>query len=785
MLVDASTDMYTPPSPDPARAGLALQDIQLCGQILNVAVKATVCTSAMLYVWEPEGFRLLGSVGTFGRGGIELVVAQPSPDRNGIADRIKIVSDIAEAPYEASQLRLRIDGVAFEGFVSGAIVRSPNRIQGMLLVAGGDFRTDLSPAQIYVLRAQAAHLATLLDLNLVRRTPSTEPDARYRLQSERLRLLESVAIHARDSILITEAEPTHLPGPRILYCNAAFTRTTGYSEVDVLGQTPRILQGPKTDPASRAKLRDAFARWRPIEIELINYRKDGTEFWVELSIVPVANEAGWFTHWVSVQRDITERKVADELATRVRIAEIKNEALATEIQERKRIEAELLYTAFHDSLTGLRNRAFFMDRLTLAIANSAGGQADGCAVIFLDLDRFKVVNDSMGHGTGDALLKEIGQRLKRCTRPQDTLARIGGDEFALLIEAPANLATSVEVAEAIIFAMRMPIRLGRQDIFPACSIGIVQASASYRSPEDLIGDADVAMYQAKRAGQGDYAIFSESMRAEAKAALALQTDVRLAFERSEFLLHYQPIFDLASGVIDGFEALIRWQHPERGLVSPAQFIPAAEEIGLIRQIDHWVLREACAQLRVWQDRFGDHPLHMSVNTSATELNGPGFVDKLKAVLNEFDIDPRTLQIEITEGIFLLPSSSVASALENIRGLGVRIALDDFGTGYSSLSYINRFPVDTIKIDRSFISGMNNDKRTLAIVDLLVKLGAALDVSIVAEGIERAEEARILSDMGCSHVQGYYFARPMTESSASALLSERERQRDRVPLPGTA
>jgi diguanylate cyclase (GGDEF)-like protein/PAS domain S-box-containing protein len=774
MIVDTLSDLYTPPLFGSTSIGIASQDVKLCGEILNVSRKATGCSSALFYVWEVNEFRLLGSTGAFSRAGVELVVLTPAPQETAATNKIKIVSDVAEAPYEAAQLRLRIDGTAFEGFVSGAIVRSPNGIQGILLVAGGDFRTDLSPAQIYVLRAQAAHLATLLDLNLAPRKPATELDARHKLQSERLRLLESVAIHARDSILITEAEPTHLPGPRILYCNAAFTRTTGYSEVDVLGQTPRILQGPKTDPASRAKLRDAFARWKPIEIELINYRKDGTEFWVELSIVPVANEAGWFTHWVSVQRDITERKEAEELATRVRIAEIKNEVLATEIHERKRVEAELLYTAFHDNLTGLRNRAYFMDRLGLAIERSRSELASNCAVIFLDLDRFKVVNDSMGHNAGDALLKEIGQRLKRCTRPQDTLARIGGDEFALLIEAPANLATSVEVAEAIIVAMRMPIRLGRQDIFPACSIGIVQASASYRSAEDLIGDADVAMYQAKRAGQGDYAIFSESMRAEAKAALALQTDVRLAFERNEFILHYQPIFDLASGLIDGFEALIRWQHPERGLVSPAQFIPAAEEIGLIRQIDRWVLREACAQLRVWKDRFSGHSLHMSVNTSATELNDPSFVDKLKAVLAEFDLDPRSLQIEITEGIFLLPSSGVTSALKNIRGLGVRIALDDFGTGYSSLSYINRFPVDTIKIDRSFISGLDRDKRTLAIVDLLVKLGAALDVSIVAEGIERAEEAKILSDMGCSHVQGYYFARPMTKDSATAMLSDCER-----------
>ncbi|NEU15027.1 EAL domain-containing protein [Methylobacterium sp. BTF04] len=612
----------------------------------------------------------------------------------------------------------------------------------------------------------------MLDVDRTRSRSSSEADIRQKVQSERLRLLESVAVHARDSILITEAEPTDLPGPRILYCNAAFTRTTGYSEAEVIGKTPRILQGPKTDPASRAKLREAFARWKPIEIELMNYHKDGSEFWVELSIVPVADENGWYTHWVSVQRDITERKQADELATRVRIAEVKNETLAIEIQERKRVEAELLYTAFHDSLTGLRNRAFFMERLTVAIGHSRDLSTPGCAVIFLDLDRFKAVNDSLGHIAGDALLKEVGSRLKRCTRSQDTLARIGGDEFAVLVESTVDLATSVDIAESIIAAMRAPIRIGQQTIFPSCSIGVVRASDQYQSPEDLIGDADIAMYQAKRAGRGDYAIFSESMRAEAVAALALQTDVRLALKRGEFLLYYQPIFDLASGRVDGFEALIRWQHPQRGLVSPAEFIPVAEEIGLIRRIDRWVLREACAQLRMWHDRFGDQTLHMSVNTSVSELRDDTFVDEIKSVLEEFALEPRNLQIEITEGIFLVPSASVTTALANIRALGVRVALDDFGTGYSSLSYINRYPVDTIKIDRAFVSDMRSEKRTLAIIDLVVKLGAALNVSIVAEGIEHAEEATLLADMGCSHAQGYYFGRPLSSKDTESLIDSK-------------
>ena len=728
----------------------------------------------LFYVWKNDALVLVRAVGAIEGQQVELTELHlVGEDEEAFGETMPI--SVEDANYEQSKVRFKllVDGNAFCGFCASMVVRSAEDRRAVLVIADFHRQREISPAQIYVLHAHASHLTTLLDIDKARYRSSSEQDLRQKTQSERLRLLESVAIHARDSILITEAEPTDLPGPRILYCNAAFTRTTGYSEAEVIGMTPRILQGPKTDPASRAKLREALARWKPIEIELMNYRKDGSEFWVELSIVPVADENGWFTHWVSVQRDITERKEADELTTRVRIAEVKNEALATEIQERKRVEAELLYTAFHDNLTGLRNRAFFMERLTATIGHSRDLSAHGCAVIFLDLDRFKAVNDSLGHIAGDVLLREVGSRLIRCARPQDTLARIGGDEFALLVESVDNLATAIEIAESIITALRAPIRIGQQTIFPSCSIGVVQALDLYQSPEDLIGDADIAMYQAKRAGRGDYAIFRESMRAQAMATLALQTDVRLAMNRGEFLLHYQPIVNLAAGSIDGFEALIRWQHPQRGLVSPAEFIPVAEEIGLIREIDRWVLREACAQLKMWHDCFGNGALYISINTSATELTDVSFYDEAKNVLREFNLEPGNIQIEMTEGVFLLPSSNITLALNKLRALGVRVAPDDFGTGYSSLSYINRYPVDTIKIDRAFVSGMCSQKRTLAIVDLVIKLADALGMSVVAEGIEHADEAMILSKMGCSHVQGYYFCRPVCGDEISSLLESKQ------------
>jgi diguanylate cyclase (GGDEF)-like protein/PAS domain S-box-containing protein len=637
-----------------------------------------------------------------------------------------------------------------------------------LVVLHDEDHPPLSRAQIYVLRAHAAHLATVFQLAEMRQTVDLANGAAS-AKVERLRLLESVAVHARDSILITEAEPIDLPGPRILYCNAAFTKATGYSAADVLGLTPRILQGPKTDPAARTRLREAFLAWESVEIELINYRKDGTEFWVELSIVPVADDRGWFTHWVSVQRDITERKEAEQLANRVRIAEFENKALATEIQERKRVEGELLYTAFHDNLTRLRNRAFFMDRLATALDRARDETLAACSVLFLDLDQFKIVNDSLGHLAGDALLKEIALRLKDCVRPQDTLARLGGDEFAILIEDGVGLATPVQIAERIIAALRAPVQLGRQSVFPSCSIGIAQTGDRDALPEDLIRDADIAMYVAKRAGYGDYAIFNASMHDSAVARLTLQTDLRQAIDRSEFDLAYQPIVNPATGALFGFEALVRWDHPERGLISPADFISVAEEIGIIRQIDHWVMREACSQLSKWQRQFSNPSLRMNLNTSAAEFVDPEFLQDLSKTMAEFSLLPQCIEIEITEGIFLHPSPGIAATIAAIRQLGVRIALDDFGTGYSSLSYINRYSIDTIKIDKSFIDDVCTDDRTRAIIDLIIKLGRTLDVAVVAEGVETQDQADALLAIGCRAVQGFYFARPLSVNDATNLL----------------
>ena len=731
-------------------------------QLLGSTMRATACSGAAVLVLKDGKYELRATAGSLVCADLAVVKsAETSAVPSG-------TFQILPSPSGVARLRVEFTDKAHSGFAVASAFDRASGVKGLLIVIDELVRRRLSPAQTYVLEAQAAHCGTLIELEETLRQESNSPRG-HSEQSQRLRLLESVAVHARDSIIITEAEPVNLPGPRILFCNAAFERATGYSADEVLGKTPRILQGPATDPATRAKLRDAFAKWEPVEVELVNYRKDGTPFWVELSIVPVANQAGWFTHWVSVQRDITERKAAEELAMRMRITQIENETLASEISERKRVEAELVYTAYHDSLTRLRNRAFFMERLAEAIERNGNISARACAVLFLDLDRFKVVNDSLGHLAGDMLLKEIARRLKACMRPQDTLARIGGDEFAVLVDEANDLTIAVRTAECILATMRAPVRLGRQDVFPACSIGIVRSSVHYNSPEALLRDADIAMYEAKRAGHGDYAVFDESMHATAVAKLQLQTDLRRAVERSEFELAYQPIVTLCDETVVGFEALLRWRHPARGLLSPVEFIDAAEEIGLIRQIDRWVRVEACTQLKRWQVAYGRPDLRMSVNASATEFADASFVGELAALLTKLDLSPGSVQIEITEGVFLNPTPNVIDAIDDVRRLGVRIALDDFGTGYSSLSYLNRYPIDTIKIDKSFVAGMSGNQRTLAVVELIVQLGRKLDVAIVAEGVEEPAEAMILKSMGCALGQGYYFSRPVPAIVAAALL----------------
>ena len=586
--------------------------------------------------------------------------------------------------------------------------------------------------------------------------------------ADRLRLLESVVVNAGDAILITEGTPTDVPGPRILYVNAAFTRMTGYTDEEVAGQNPRLLHGPDTDRTSLDLIRAALREGEPIERELLNYRRDGAAFWVEISIVPVWDEQRHITHWVSIQRDITGRKAAEEAALRGRLAEAQNRALEAEIEERKRVEAQLLYTAFHDDLTRLRNRAFLMDRLRAVLEQARSRPPFRFALLFIDLDRFKVVNDSLGHRVGDELLRVVARRLSGCVRPQDVLARVGGDEFAILLD-DADLPTGEGVAERVVAALAEPVHLGAFDLYSPCSIGLVAAPGRYELAEDLLRDADIAMYRAKKDGGRRHAVFPEPMHAGGLAALALQAELQGALQAGELCVHFQPLARTRTGRIAGFEALVRWRHPRRGLLLPAMVIPVAEEIGLIGEIGRWVLRQACEQMRDWARTHAAHPLRISVNVSGVELMDARFIERLQHTLDEAGVAPAWLELDITESVLLNHWDTLVVTLERIRAMGVRLALDDFGTGYSSLSYLSHYPLDTIKIDRSLVSAIPRQARTVSIVETIVRLGHALGLEVVAEGVETAAQLETLTGLGCDYVQGYLIARPLPAAQAELLL----------------
>lgn len=412
-----------------------------------------------------------------------------------------------------------------------------------------------------------------------------------------------------------------------------------------------------------------------------------------------------------------------------------------------------------------------MDRLAQAFSRLKRNPEFLFGVLFLDFDRFKNINDSLGHMAGDELLIDIAERLQRCLRPGDTVSRLGGDEFAILLEDVSDEAHAIAVAERIQKEVAQPFTLVGQEVFTSASIGIALGHDGYDKPEDLLRDADMAMYRAKALGKARHEVFDSGMHIHAVALLQLETDLRWAIERREFRLHYQPIVSLETGRINGFEALIRWEHPERGLVQPSEFIPIAEETGWIVPMGRWVLEQACQQLKTWQNEIdADPPLTMSVNLSGKQFSQQDLISDIEAVLKANQLQPGSLKLEITESAIMENAQAVTDRLVKLRNLGVQLGLDDFGTGYSSLSYLHRFPLDTLKIDRSFIARMGEGGDNSEIVRTIVTLGKNLSMNIVAEGVESPEQLQHLRDLDCTQGQGYFFARPLAAEEAFALLS---------------
>jgi len=448
-----------------------------------------------------------------------------------------------------------------------------------------------------------------------------------------------------------------------------------------------------------------------------------------------------------------------------------------DITERKRTEQQLVHSALHDSLTGLANRNLFMDRLSRSIERLKRRDDYLFAVLFLDLDRFKVVNDGVGHLMGDQLLVAVARRLKECMRSADTLARVGGDEFAVLADDIKDVADATRVAERLQEQLSEPFSLRGQDVFVTSSIGIAPGAKGYDQPEELLRDADVAMYRAKTLGRARCEMFDTSMHAHAVARLRLETDLWRAVEREEFRLYYQPIISLPDGEIGGFEALLRWQHPKRGLLLPAAFLALAEETGLMVPIGRWVLHEACRQMVQWQQQFADRrSLSISVNLSAKQLAQPDLVEEVARILEQTGLDAGSLILEVPESLIMAPSETASETLVKLKGLGIALHMDDFGTGHSSLGYLHRFPIDALKVDRSFIAKMGNERQSWEIVRTIIMLAHNLSMDVIAEGVETGEQLTQLKSLRCEHWQGFLFSRPVAPDAATDLIAD-----GRVPV----
>jgi diguanylate cyclase (GGDEF)-like protein/PAS domain S-box-containing protein len=454
-----------------------------------------------------------------------------------------------------------------------------------------------------------------------------------------------------------------------------------------------------------------------------------------------------------------------------------------DITERKTFEERLKHQAFHDPLTGLPNRALFMNRLGHALIR-AGRREKMAAVLFLDLDNFKLINDSLGHEAGDRLLVSVVERLRRCVRAEDTAARFGGDEFTILLEDVRDASDAVRVADQITRNLSAPFSLESREVYVTTSIGIALGTSGNERPTDLLRNADVALYSAKASGSATYEVFDPFMNIAALERLDLEADLRKAIERGEFAVHYQPQLELSTGRIAGWEALMRWMHPERGPISPLAFLPVAEETGLIVQIGSLVLEEACRQAAEWQElRPTENPLMMSVNISTRQLQRPDdLLNELIAILEETGLDPGSLVLEITESMLMGDAENNVDVLRRFKDLGVGIAVDDFGTGYSNLAYLKRFPVDLLKVDKSFVDGLGQNAEATAIVEAVVGLAHAMGMKAVAEGIETTGQADLLHALGCELGQGYYFFEPLPAHEANALLSASPSLRDPVSLP---
>jgi diguanylate cyclase (GGDEF)-like protein/PAS domain S-box-containing protein len=598
-----------------------------------------------------------------------------------------------------------------------------------------DFRVLLPNSQERVVHGYAEAVRDIS--GKVTRLSGTLQDITQRKQAEeKLRQAAAVFENTTEGVMITDTNG------RIIAVNRAFTEITGYGEEEAAGLTGAALKSGRHDEQFYASMWGAIrenGRWQG---EIWNRRKSGDIFPEWLNISVVKDERGRITHYVGVFSDISAMKES---------------------------ESRLDHLAHHDPLTGLPNRLLLNARMEHALARAHRSNTL-LAVLFLDLDRFKNINDTLGHPIGDLLLQEVAHRLNGCVREEDTVSRLGGDEFTILLEDLADSRFASSVAEKILGSLADKFMLHEHEVFVTCSVGISIFPADGSDITTLLKNADSALYRAKEQGRNNYQYYTEELTSRAMERLAMENSLRHALQRNELVVHYQPQVDLYNGRIIGMEALVRWQHPEIGLISPNAFIPLAEETGLIIPIGEWVLRTACAQLKRWMDA-GLPKIRVGVNLSSRQFNQNNLDEVVAAALRDTGLPPDCLELELTERMIMQDAESTITILHKLRALGVQFSIDDFGTGYSSLSYLKRFPIDRIKIDQSFVREITSNPEDAAVSQAIISLSHSLNLKTVAEGVETAEQQEFLRTLQCDEIQGFHFSRPVPEQEMGVLLKD--------------
>ncbi len=740
---------------------LALTPVYLQGVPLdsaNARQRATIGETAAVFRADHLLDTILGSAGFLNLPGMTIsVYASATADKKNLA--FQDGADLA-APEETTLLPrwllFDLSNPVSDTFnvgeqpwhieiIQAAHLFSTANNGSLFVLLGGLLSSLLAAAYVYVVVSRTETIERLSNERVAERTAALHfanlrlsEDLALRKRTEKsLRLHERVIEVSSNAVIICSASG---PDFAIEYVNPAFEHITGYSASDVVGRRLESLQGNSQDQQNIEEIRAALREKREGHALLRNYRKDGTGYWNDLFIAPVQDDEGAISHFVVAQYDITAVM---------------------------RYEAELEFQAKHDSLTGLANRNLLRERLTHAIAD-AERNGSPVWILFVDLDRFKFINDTLGHEAGDKLLKTLAMRLQAVARDADTVARLGGDEFVLVLPEYTSDGPGMAVLQQIMDAVAQPLVLEQHEFFLTCSIGVAVYPKDGLTAETLTKHADIAMYRAKETGRNTFQFYAPSMNERTLDRLSIEADLRHALERQEFSLHYQPQINAMSGQIVGMEALIRWNHPIHGMISPARFVGLAEEMGLINPIGAWVINQACVQAKTWQlAGLGD--LRVAVNLSARQFTQKNLVQAIADILHATGLEPRFLELELTESMVMNDVDSAITILRNLKGLGVHIAIDDFGTGYSSLSYLRRFPIDVLKIDQSFVNDLMVDADDAAIVVSIISLAHSLRLQVVAEGVENSDQLAFLRAHGCDQMQGYYFSKPISAEAFERLL----------------